>query len=112
MGSQFWKSLCLREKNNETLLRTLQNDLSAVTNMMAGEPGLVPDFQMMFVPDTGHLLQMDLDRARGVKLVDDAARVHENKLVREGQQKIDILLHGLSKKLKQRLVEIKQDNGV
>ena len=99
------------EQNNETRLRTLQKDLFAATNMLAGELGLVRDFQMMFVPHTGHLLQMDLDRARGVKLVNDAARVHENKLVREGQQKIVVLLNSLSEKLKQRLVAIGGDNG-
>lgn len=91
----------IREQTDETLLRTLQKDLFAATNMLAGEPGLVFDFQMMFLPDTGQLLHIDLDRGREGKQVDNAAQI-----IREGQQKIGVLLNSLSKKLNQQLVEI------
>ena len=102
----------MREQNNETLLRTLQKDLSAVTNMMAGELGLVRDFQMMFVPDTGHLLQMDLDRATRVARGENDWHYRKRVQDMHIQQQIGVLLNGLLEKLKQRLVEIKQDKGL
>ena len=104
--------LFIRRQNNETLLRTLQKDLFAVTNMMAGELGLVRDFQMMFVPDTGHLLQMDLDR--GSRVAREGNDWQYSKRVRDmhSQQTMGVSFNDLLEKLKQRLVEIKQDNGV
>jgi len=95
----------VREQTNETLLRTLQKDLFATRNMIAGEPSLAPDFQTMFAPDTGHLLQMDLDRGRATMF---QKKTTSNRKI---QQKIDVFLNGLLAKLKQRLVEIKQGNG-
>ena len=55
----------LAASHNETALRNMHAGLRATARMIEEQLCLVDDFQAMLAPDTGDIMQIDLDRCYG-----------------------------------------------